>query len=93
MSDKHQRAVQPARVLTPQVTRWVATAVHADGLQLEAEISQEDMPLLQDFAAALLVQVAALDLRPRRGSARPRSKLRMLKDYGFSIDGIRELGP
>lgn len=67
----------------------MATAVHTDGLQLEAEISQDYMPALEDFAAVLLLQVAALPLRPRRGGARHRSKLRMLKDYGFSIDGIR----
>ncbi|WP_114471602.1 hypothetical protein [Pseudorhodoferax soli] len=67
----------------------MATAVHTDGLQLEAEIAQERMPTLEEFAAALLVQVSSLAVRPRRGGARHRSQLRKLKDFGFSIDGIR----
>ncbi|RCW63649.1 hypothetical protein DES41_11845 [Pseudorhodoferax soli] len=46
------------------------------------------MPTLEEFAAALLVQVSSLPVRPLRGGARHRSNFRKLKDYGFSIDGI-----
>lgn len=68
---------------------WVATAVHFDGSQFEVTLVQEDMPLLEEFAVAMLGHIQQLSLRPRRGGRRARSRLRALRDYGYAIDGIR----
>lgn len=78
---------------TPSQTQWMATAVHPDGRQVEACLVQPNMPLLEEFAAALLGRMEELEIRPIRGGRRVRSRLRALKNHGFDIHGIRSEAP